>query len=311
MDFAYNASALGAGGVIERNVDRRHPDRGKVVYTIPSLASVALPPTGGEGRSVVTNYYSEELEFSHAETRVYGRGFRDDKGEALFTTSTYVLMRDVRVFDSLRIAEMRSVVTSTRGFSGGDDHDFDIEVSFEGVRIGRTGRAEIDPRIDESLRGLRRYDQFEKFIAKTNASRDRARALAERFNAPSADDLTRAVQAKQPVQGTLVEQIDGLEKMQGVAERGTGQVVRIPGLGTVRFAELMIKPGRRRLNLVRIKFGFGPNGHEMTMHPQQEGAMPQALTLAEGASEESFSPPPDDGSMTLGSGEGNGTPIGP
>src|SRR4028119_885902 len=101
MEFTFNASALGAGGVIQR---------GNVITTIPSIASVALAPTGGEGKSIEKDYYSEELSFSHAETRVQGR----DHGDGFYTTSTYVLIRDLRIFNQLSGAEMRATVTSTR-----------------------------------------------------------------------------------------------------------------------------------------------------------------------------------------------------
>jgi hypothetical protein len=292
MDFAFNASALGAGGVIER---------GDVITTIPSIASVALAPTGGEGRSVVTNYFSEELEFSHAETRVFGRQHTGADGKALFTTSTYVLLKDVAIFSTLRIAEMHSTVTSTRGFTGGEDHDFEILVSFRGVRIGRV---DIDPRVDERLTKLRRYKELEGMVTAGRAARPEDHALAQRFGA-SPDQFVKLVGEKKPLQGSLVESIDGLEA------KAPSPIVTIPGIGTVRFAELMIKPGRRRLNLLRIKFGPARDGGRF--EPQGEGEMPQALMMMAPApmGEEAVAFGPSGGSMTLGSGEGNGTPIEP
>ncbi|HEY0370734.1 MAG TPA: hypothetical protein VGD79_01960, partial [Thermoanaerobaculia bacterium] len=169
MHFAYNASALGAGGVIER---------GPATYTIPSLASVALTPTGGEGRSVVSNYVSEELSFSHAETRVSGRQSGDRK-DPRFTTWTYVLLKDVNIFDRVTIGEMGSTVTSTRGFEGGDDHPFELTIYYRDVRID--GRA-VQPKIDVRLASLARYEDFARAVAGGTRAVDTNR-LAERFNA--------------------------------------------------------------------------------------------------------------------------------
>lgn len=284
MDFAFNASALGVGGVIER---------GPVITTIPSLASVALAPTGGEGQSVVTNYYSEELEFSRAETRVFGRRHIGPEGP-LYTTFTYVLLQDVRIFDKLKIAEMRSTVTTTRGRDDGDDHEFEVVVSYKGVRIGRK---DVDPKVDDRIRKVRKYKELETVVAAGKAARPEDHERALRFNA-TPEQFVQMVKDKQPVQGSMVQSIEGLEA------RPSKPTIPVPGLGVVRFGELMLKPGRRRLNLVRIKFG---SGRETII---EEGPMPNALVLNARPLEE-FLSGPSGGSMTLGSGEGNGTPIGP
>ena len=283
MHFAYNASALGAGGVIER---------GPVTYTIPSLASVALAPTGGEGRSVVSNYVSEELSFSHAETRVFGRQTGGDRVNPLFTTSTYVLLRDVNIFDRVTIRAMGSTVTSTRGFEGGDDHPFELSIFFEDVRID--GRP-VRPKIDLQLASLSRYEDFARALAAPATRAADTRQLAARFNA-TPEQLARLVKERKPVQGCLVTEVEGL------VPAPKGAAIPVPGLGVVRFGELMLKPGRRRLNLLR--FTFGPNA-------LGEGAMPMALRTEEGLFDEGSGPSTTGGSMTLGSGERNGTPIEP
>jgi hypothetical protein len=292
MDFTFNASALGVGGVIER---------GDVITTIPSLASVALAPTGGEGKSVVSNYFSEEFEFAHAETRVYGRQIVGDDGKPLFTTSTYVLLKNLRIFDRIRIGEMRSTVTSRRGLDGDLDHEFEIMVSYKQVRIGK---ADVEPRIDKDfLEKVKRYKDLEGLMTPGRSVNAEQTELAGRFNG-SPGDLAKLVREKRPVQGSVVAGIDGL-----VERKLHPSKVTIPGFGTVRFGELMLKPGRRRLNLLRINFGPEKTfGGQL----QQEGAMPQAFVMAPGALDEDlFSKDPTGGSMTFGSGEGNGTPIGP
>lgn len=279
MDFAFNASALGVGGVIER---------GNVITTIPSLASVALAPTGGEGRSVVSNYFSEELEFSHAETRVFGRRHVQN-GAPVFTTSTYVLMKDVRIFSKLRISEMGATVTSTRGLEDDDDHAFELVLSYRNVRL--VGR-EIVPKIDMRLNKLKRYDELKEVLSANRTHGPDVHAMARRFNA-SLDQLAKLVHEKKPIQGSLVESLEGL------GPKPAPPAVFFRGIGTIRFGELMLKPGRRRLNLLRIDFGRQPADET-----------PHAF-MADEPMDEVFDTGPTGGSLTMGSGEGNGTPIGP
>lgn len=296
VQFTYNASALGAGGVIER-------DGGRVVSTIPSIASVALAPTGGEGRTVVTNYFSEELEFSHAETRVYGRQTKKGRKpeDAQFTTFTYVLIRDLHIFDRLHVGQMRATVTSTRGFEVDDDHRFELDASYDNVEIGMgKDRELIIPHIDVKLRDLRRYEELNGFVPELEGFGDPRRkissyaaGLARRFNVKSAEDarkLVGRIHDRKAVQGSIVEHVKG---------RGDGPVITIPGLGEAHFGELMLKPGRRRLNLLRIDLGKpqagGNEGVTMDAAPMDEELLGQDLS----------------GSITMGSVEGNGTPIEP
>lgn len=277
MDFAFNASALAAGAVIER---------GQVIATTQSLGSVVLAPTGGEGRTAVSDYYSEELKLGHAETRVTGRQFvgkdpRSGKDATRFVTWTSVLMKDVSVFDRVQVGEMGATITSTRGFEEGDDHEFDILIWFHDVRIDRR---KIDIGIDERLMRMRRYDDLQNFLG---SERSAAASVAKRHDAEG-DALTRAVRERKPVRVSLVESIKGWES-EALA------TVHVRGLGTFRFGELMLKPGQRRVNLVRVDFGEPRNAHE------------SAALMAEGSTPDG----PTGGSMTLGSGEGNGTPIEP
>jgi len=276
MEFTYNASALGAGGVIQT---------GGIITTIPSLASVALAPTGGEGKTIVSSYFSEELSFSHAETRVSGQR----TGPNEFTTYTYVYIKDLCVFDRLAIGELRGTVTSIhadRDGDGDDDHDFQLEASYRDVRVA--GR-EVVPSIDLCIGSLKRYNQLGDVLnSATHAlpagvvAPDDIAALAQRFNAKDPAELEKLIGEKRALHGSLVEKVHG-----DVANRH--HKVHVPGLGTVRFGELMLKPGRRRVNLLRIALGANE-----TLEFDEESA-----------------PSPDGGSMTIGSVEGNGTPVYP
>ena len=124
-DFTFNASALGIGGVLQ------YPDR---TIVVPSLASVALPPTGGEGSSLVENYCRDGISFTRAETRVTGYPVG---GGPTHTTVCDILITNLNVFDTLKVAMMTATLTSTHDSRDSkDDSRFDLRAMYRGVMVG-------------------------------------------------------------------------------------------------------------------------------------------------------------------------------
>jgi hypothetical protein len=289
MDFAFNASALGAGAVIERGPNN---------ITTTSVGSVVLAPTGGEGRTVISNYFSQELVIAHAETKVAGRGFIEDpcgKAEQRFTTWTSVVMQGVSIFGRVSVGEMGALMTSTRGFEDEDDHPFKIKIWFRDVEIdGRKLRINVD----RALEAMERYEELHGVV-----SAETVTSLARRCEAEP-ERLRKVIGGRKPVRLALVESIEGWEDK-------TLATVDVRGLGTFRFGELMLKPGQRRINLIRATFGkrrsrrSEDDRHEDDRH---EGVQQHQMRMSEGPD---IPWGPTGGTMTLGSGEGNGTPIEP
>lgn len=278
-EFTYNASALGAGGVIRhRNVET----------FIPSIGSVTLPPTGGVGRTVVENYCSEPLSFTFAETRVSG-GMVEGK----HTTQTYVYMKDLRVFNSLKVSELRGIVTSTQTADrDDDDNSIVMEVFYHGLWIA--GKGDAIPDVDVCVKSLKRYSDLKAVI---NAAEGAEGPLPEGVVLPanpqaelpvqfdtSFANLKLHVADRRALRGSLVKKVhDGVP--------GRPYDVPVPGLGKVRFGELMFKPGRRRVNLLRVALG--------------SDTFEQGLSLNEAILE------PNGGTLTIASVEGNGTTVYP
>lgn len=309
MEFAYNASACAAGGVIQKR-------NGEVVI-IPSLASVALAPTGGEGVTTQRNYESEAVSFSFAETRVFGR----EVSPNVYTTETDVYITNLRVFDVLSIAMLRATVTSTRTVDPDtdhqdDDHAFDLEASYHGVEVRDSARSrswQIAPKIDVSVKSLKRYKHLADLIdGRTSATTFVAgdgtslipaadkEMLYARFNTDKDGiSLRRALTETQPILGTLVEDVEGddpgLDNSLAYYRHQKLHKVFIPKFGTVRFGELMLKPGRRRLNLLRIQLV----DDEVT--PLSGIDRPDNESIADFQG----------GSLAMGSVEGNGSPLRP
>jgi hypothetical protein len=228
---------------------------------------------------------------------VSGRQFGDP--DPSFTTSTYVLLKRVNIFDRVTVGEMGSIVTSTRGFNGGDDHEFELQIFYDDVRID--GR-KITPRIDARLLELKRYDELPRLLEERTAAGGEGQSRAGRFNG-TPDEIVKLVKERKPVQGSVLEGLFVQADDEVTARpKLAPPVYPVPGLGVVRFGDLMLKPGRRRLNLVRMTFG----------REQVDFEMPQALMMAAARNESSDSGSGvTGGSMTLGSGEGNGTPVEP
>lgn len=291
MEFTYNASALGAGGVIERATAS-----GTKRTLIPSLASVALSPAGGEGSTVLTNYESEELSFLRAETRVAGYPI----GPNVFTTYTDVYITGLRIFGGFSVALLHATVTSTRdALAPGDDNEFTLHASYRGVEVNGV---EVAPVIDVDLSECRRYDDFEKLLKKKTALVTGSAAtspLEMRFGADTPDKrkvLQQLVRDRKVVQGSVVEKVEDGGKLSRSAHK-----VFVPGLGTVRLGELMLKPGRRRLNLLRVSLGKDETIRLESAPPRKRRAMGMQEDTDPGLS----------GSVVIASLEGNGTPIMP
>jgi hypothetical protein len=307
MEFTYNASACAAGGVIQR--------RNGEFVVIPSLASVALAPTGGEGVTAQHNFGSEAVSFSYAETRVFGR----EVSESVYTTETNVYITNLRVFDILSIAMLSATVTSTRKVDRkyeDDDHAFDLEATYHGVEVrdprDRTRRHQIGPKVDLAVKSLKRYKHLSELVDSKPGGEFRAHdgtpllpcsdtpAMLERFNAKNAETLKKAIGETKPILGALVEDVEGeIPAESAVVRKQKLHKVFIPGLGTVRFGELMLKPGRRRVNLLRIELV------KNELFARQESDEP-----ADG--EELLTPSGyQGGSLVMGSVEGNGSPLYP
>jgi hypothetical protein len=264
-DFVFNASALGMGGVINH--------AGGSTTIISSVASVALAPTGGEGSSLVENYSSNGISFARAESRVVGFESKPD----LFTTYTDIFVTGLSVFERFKVALMQVTMTSTRHVLASDS-TFDLRAIYRGVEADGE---EIIPAIDLELCNAGTYADFTRTL-ESNVTQ-----YAARLDVPE-EDLTKAIRNdRQPILGAIVSAVHRSDK----SLASHGNKLTLENFGTVRFGEFLVKPGRRRINLLRFTFG-------------KDGAVaPQSMQLKADAG--------DSGSLTIASVDGNGVPVWP
>jgi hypothetical protein len=276
-DFVFNASALGMGGKFHH--------AGGSCTVISSLASVALAPTGGEGSAVVENYEKllendpkRRIAFARAESRVIG--FETGRGgNEQYTTYADTFITGLSVFERFKVALMQVSMTSTRGLDPADSR-FELKAVYRGVELDGE---EIIPAIDLELCRPSNYHDF------TNTLKRDLSRYAALLNVKDTE-LSQAIKnRRQPILGTIVNRIDRND----CALASGGNKLVLKELGSVRFGELLVKPGRRRVNLLRFEFG-------------SEDASRRELVASNTALL-----PIGTGSMTMGSLDGNGVPVWP
>jgi hypothetical protein len=278
--YTFNASALGFGGLLQQG-------RRKIV--IPSAASVALSPTGGEGSSLIENYDSHGITCTRAESRVAGYSSRS----TLYTTYSDILITNLSVFNRLTVSLMHLTVASTRD-TRNEESSFSLHAMYRGVVLDGD---EIVPELDLDMCVNSDYKRLAETI------RDRQSAAISAKQPPAHDqsnELVRAIDRREPIRSSVVRSIEIRPGDDcGEIEQRNGNVLSVPGFAKMHFGELLVKPGRRRVNLLR--FQFAPNS-AMEMDHLESVAM-SAL--------ESHESSHGGGTLTVGSGDGNGAPVWP
>jgi hypothetical protein len=283
-EFTFNASAIGVGGLLTD---------GDTTTAIPSLASVALAPTGGEGFSEETNYNQCGVSFTKAESRVVGQKIAADT----YATYVDVLISNFAVRGRLKVALMQASMTSIRNINE-DDSRFEFRAAYRGVTVDEK---EIVPELDLDLVGCSTYDEFRRHLA--CAPND----FAQRFGYPGEPALVSVLNsARQPaIWGTLVKPMDAQNVQTITEDTGvliTGHRILVRDFGSVNLAEFLFKPGRRRVSLVRLDFD------ERSVPSQAVDATPVAPGFARALADFGGG---GGGSLTGGSVEGNGSTIPP
>lgn len=290
--FTYNASALGVGGVFQRN-DKR--------TVIPSLASVALAPTGGEGYACETNYSYDGISFDRAESRVVGF----DDGNGVYTTYSDVFITGLNVFDRLQIGLMHATVESRHDTKQPDaESEFKLRAVYRGIDIDGH---EVLPQLDGDLMSDRceTYSKFEQHL------RGKSQWYAQQFGIEETQLIDVLQKSPKPqLRTSLLEKLDVRplrnDKGEGIGRR-KGYALPVPRLGKVHFAEYLVKPGRRRITLLRIDLNSLQRFVPMTEQTDETGgellvAEPMMLVSAQSKQTEF------DGTLSLASVEGNGSP---
>lgn len=281
MTYDYNASALGLGGVLKN-------DDGTTTV-VPSLASVHLAPTGGEGSTEISNYNKDGVSFTTARSSVIGY----DSGYRTFTTRADVYLTNLNLFGRVQAAILQTSISSTRDIfeeeaittqSNPDNARFTMNSMIRGLVIDGV---EVIPELDLELCSCPTYEQFTNRIGGDYVS-----TYAEQFGVEQATLQNVLTTNVQPIRASFVKTLQYTPT--GNFGPRNGFKLPVKNFGYVHFGELVVKPGRRRVNLLRFEFD-------------------SALAYWEGIGEEppSLSSSPSAGSMTVLSQDSNGSPSWP
>jgi hypothetical protein len=272
VEYTFNASALGLGG--------RYVRFGRQVV-VPSVASVALAPTGGQGSAQVYNYNNDEgVEVASASSFVKGYEY-----DGVFTTESEIDIIGLSLFGRVFIEHMSAKVMSTRdtNVDGIDEATFQVSAAYEGVVVDDCG---VDALVDE--------ETCKADYATHHGAVAGAAAMNGTVLIPSlerGDPIRRSVVADLTVNGTAVT-------------RGGAYILNVPGIGRMHFGELLVKRGRRRVNLLRFELGAPAPSYTEELAERTAAAIP-----LESLQRSAFTA--DSGTLSIGSGDGNGEPVWP
>lgn len=282
--YHYHANALALGGVLKN-------DRG--VIPVPSLASVALADSGGEGCDERTDYDKDGVSFSEARCHVLGY----ESAPRTFTTSSEVSITKLNLFDRLTAARLQMSMRSTREVTVGRTADSDPDKAMFSMQWTIFGLVidgvEVIPQFDQELAEWPTYALFDSEQAK------RLGVLPTSVTNPG---------ATQSIRTSFVDAFNYAPTPIGPSQ---GFVLPVANFGTIHFGELVVRPGNRRANLLRIDFDSmlqpwqgGPAQPSMIANAALQDASSVAADMSLGQS-------PTSGNMTLLSLAGNGVPSWP
>jgi hypothetical protein len=294
MSFAFNASALAFGGRIQQPSSD----------VIPSQASVALAPSGGEGYETVRNFdYKGIITFDEASVYVSGSEHGDIRN-----TLASVTIKNLNVLNLLHADLLSSRITSRHVLG-----ELEGEITFHGTSAENLRIGGKPANVNFNHDFFARYPTHEKLAAAfaapaeesdipvvrelINADAQNSRSgayqspkkrvaelLADRYCWNPKDCVNGAPNDHGTIHCSLVDSIDGIDvvddsQFKDPAElrsrhpvRRHGYIVKVAEFGSIKIGELIIKPGERRLNLLRFQFGCPIMGDGTTASVTTNGA---------------------------------------
>ena len=274
MGFAYHGNAVAFGASIVR----------PTYDIIPSQASAVLCPSGGEASAIVRNFdYKGIISFDEAKSYVAG-SFEGDEGRktGAYNTLATTTIRNLNIANMLHVELLVARVSSKHSVIDGVASE-EGEITFdgslmEGLRIGGIkSDVTLDPQVFSD------YPTFDSFTSGFPAD-PRFKAKSELFwsdpkskaalagGATVASGTERGIRPVPPPEPCVPQVFRGVvncslldalsdrihpkdpkSDKQHVYRDGYGVVVR--EFGRVNLAEVTMKRGQRRLNMIRLDLG--------------------------------------------------------
>lgn len=252
--FLYHAYGVALGGVIRRPFE----------HVLESVASVALPVSGGYGAARVSDFrFRELISFKEAYTQVSGSRSAKDGSYNTLVTST---VEGLNIADMVTADRIVARISSEHG--DGDDETRAVPVGSEFVNLRVAGK-KVDVEVDNAL--FTKCDTMAKFKKTLYEDKALAKEVARRSlwdeidkSAPAA---VRARYKWQTKAGALPESKGILPctlvksiRCEAPEVRQFGNVLEIPQFGVLYLAEIYMKQSSRRLTMMRLEMGSPVEG---------------------------------------------------
>jgi hypothetical protein len=313
MPFTFHANTLAFGGQIDESNGPKY---------LPSQASAILPPTGGYGETVSGPYDDGDVSFRSAKSNVTGSSYGD-------TYSTYAntAVFQLNIAGRIRADVLTSTVTS-KNERDADGCMGESQIRFEANIIGLVIDGHpID--VDFNPEPFRRHATYAEFVDsfKTMSEED-VTAYAAAYNWPMEEcqtvveenGVTRKTfhvprRCTTGIRASLLRQTTprlAAGEISGLTRRGF--TIEVAGFGLLHLGEVLIKAGRRRVNLLRVELNKTLDGAVMNRVVLPDaGSEPRLVTTAFSTAPEAFTLTggTGGGSYTFATGEGNGTDFVP
>jgi hypothetical protein len=314
MTFAFHANTLAFGGQVEES--------GRTKY-LPSQASVTLPPSGGIGETRVDDYNDGNIAFLSATSYVSG----DNVADTSYNTYANVTVSKLDIGKRVQINVLNTIVKSENeriagcvGESsitfGGDISGLVIDghvikVNFDFEPFARNGKYAdfVNSFTTLSEAEVREYaEAYNWDFNDCHTVTDEAGVTVTRFHVPR--NCTTGIRASL-VRSTTPKLTRG--EIVGIERKGF--TIEVAGLGLLHLGEVLLKTGRRRVNMLRVELNKKLDGSTMSRASLRDAGGEPRLE-ATGVTTEmeplmlvAALPPGGGGGggYTFASGEGNGT----
>lgn len=312
MAFTFHANTLAFGGQIEQQGTRKN---------LASQASVALPPTGGFGEAATGRVVQEDISFDGSRSTVTSSESYDRAGNPTYYTFANVSVYQLDIGGRIQAAVLSSTVTSKNQRENDCVGESSISLGGEIVGLVIDGQA-ID--VDFDPEPFRRHGKFGEFVDSfTTMPAEKVKAFAEASNWPLAECETEVeengVKTKKyhvPRRCTTGIRASMLRsttprltpgEIPGITRKGF--TIEVAGFGLIHLGEVLLKAGRRRINLLRVELNKTLDGSPMVRASLSDsGGEPRLVTAAFSGAPEPFAlAGAGGGGYTFASGEGNGT----
>lgn len=308
MGYSFHANTLAFGGQIE-------PAGSTRPKYLPSEASVTLPPTGGIGEAFGGPYDNEGVSYLSARSYVTGSAV----GKDAYNTYANVTVTELDIQTRIQVQVLNTTVTSmnrrdANGCIGESRIWFDANI----IGLVIDGHL-ID--VDFNPEPFRRWATFDEFVRAFPAMpEEEAKGLIDAYNWPI-EECTDPGSGKYHIptrcstgirasllRSTTPKLAPG--EINGITRRG--YTIEVAGFGLIHLGEVLLKAGRRRINLMRVELNKTLDDKAMVTAPLTEaGGAPRLVAAGLDAGSELIAAVPESGggggTYTFASGEGNGT----